>query len=745
MMHHLKPLSIFSSIRSKLILLLLVLVGMPLLVTGYLSYRSASDALLRQSTQQLGNLANKTAQQIDNFFLSARKDIGLLADYPFVPLAFLQFEFNQRLDTVQRLLVDYSEKNAYFKHIYLIGLDGIPILSVPATDLEHENFSSAPWFIHTLKHGTCLSDVDLPTASRHSGIFLGKIIHDFEDASRPVGVLAFHIKPSAYSDFAGSLHVGSGGYAYLMHQTGYFIHHPENILNFIEDVTPHGDERLRELTRQMSAAPQGHGLYSVFGQEKFLVFSLCRERPWIVGITVSKAELMVDINRFLKKMLTFLAGLILLILPVSYLFIHGITRPINQLIIGAGRIGRGDLNQIIHIESNDELRAVADEFNNMAVRLKTSMDEIIDLKNFNEDILRNVTSGIITVDRNGQITSYNDSAVKILEYDVSIQDMNPLTNMPAYLLEIVKDLTGTLQSGQNVEHKEQTIARPGQEPIYVEVNTSLLSSKTGKVFGAIADIRDITQRKHMEETMLRVEKLASLGELSAGMAHEIRNPLAGIKTSVQVLSKRVANPEAKELLAGIESEINRLDKIVGDLLRFSRPASPQAEAMRITCILDQTLDLMIEKLKIHRITVEKRYAVETPTALVDREQIRQVFLNLVLNSINAMETGGHMIITVHPADLGGCGWGQAHGLNDLQLSHYVKVVFADTGKGIAPEHLPRVFDPFFSTDPKGTGLGLSIVHKLIQENNGRIFMDSTVGGGTRVILLLPAVEEELYE
>ena len=241
----------------------------------------------------------------------------------------------------------------------------------------------------------------------------------------------------------------------------------------------------------------------------------------------------------------------------------------------------------------------------------------------------------------------------------------------------------------------------------------------------------------MEETMLRVEKLASLGELSAGMAHEIRNPLAGIKTSVQVLAKRVSKPESKELLAGIESEINRLNNIVSDLLRFSRPALPRAESLDITRILDQILDLVAEKTKTRGLDVKRYYSPQTPETVLDREQIQQVLLNLVLNSIKATREGGTITVEVHPADQSPDGWGQSHNVDEARLSYYVKVVVADTGHGIAPEHLPRIFNPFFSTDPMGTGLGLSIAHKLIEENHGRIFVDSSRGEGTRVILLLP--------
>lgn len=692
---------------------------------------------MKQTTRQLGNLAEKTAQQIDNFFKTAKKDINLLADYPFIQLAFLQYEFRQRLDTVQRLLVDYSKKNDDFSRIYLVALDGRPILEVPATDMKRHHFLKDQWFVNTLQNDIHLSNVLAPDADGQDGIFLGKVIYDFENPSQPVGVLAFHIKPSAYIDFTRSLHISRGGYAMLTDHGGDLVYHPDRRFRTTFDVIQNGDERLRAHLQLLTQGKTGHGRYSFLGDEKFLVYTPCKEMPWSVGISVLEAELMADINRFQKRMLTFFWVIIVLILPISYLFIKGLTRPIKQLINGAVRIGSGDLDQTICIESNNELRGVAEEFNKMAVQLKASMNEIIDLKNFNEDILRNITSGIITVDRRGQITSFNAGASKILEYTPISGSGLPPTTAPEHLETILQVVRQTLDSGHGIHHQELAIAKPGRESLFVEINTSLLSSMTGKIFGAIAEIRDITQRKAMEEMMLRVEKLASLGELSAGMAHEIRNPLAGIKTSVQVLTKRVTKPESKELLCGIESEINRLNNLVTDLLNFSRPSPSLPAPVDITHILDATLDLLSEKIKAHGINIERRFNQRCPKAFVDREQMRQVFLNLLLNSIKAMEAGGRLTIEVHPADTKPEGLAHVEAGARLRLSQYLKVVFADTGSGIEPHHLQKVFDPFFTTDPKGTGLGLAIVHTLIDENNGYIFMESIKEEGTRAILLLP--------
>jgi PAS domain S-box-containing protein len=720
---------VLTSIRSKLIGILVVLGVLPLLVMGFLSYQSATEALLVQSQEQLGNLAEKTSQQVDSFFQDIQKDISLLADFSFIQMAFLQYEFNQRLDTVQRLLEDYQQKNPYFNHIYLISLEGNPILTVPDDPTSHkQSFASSKWFMSTLEKKTYAADID----ADNSRVYIGKLVFDFEDSTKPVGVLTFDIKKSAFSNYLASLRIGRRGYAFLLHQDGRIIYHPDpQMMSHPGYLTRNGDERLKKQIRQMMSGEKGFGGYTLDGIEKFVIYTPCKNKPWSVGITVFKSELMANINNLRSRLETFFLCVVLLIIPVSFWFIKSLTLPIRQLITGAGAIGNGDLDQTIQIASNDELQAVAEEFNKMAARLKSTMGDIIELQVFHEDILRNVSSGIITVDRQARITSINQSAQKILSFN---RPNFPIAadELPQHVRQILDQLKTVLSAEPKIEHYELTIQKPGQEPAVLEINASLLDNQCGKIFGAIADIRDITQRKRIEQGMLRVEKLASLGELSAGMAHEIRNPLAGIKTSVQVLARKIKSPHEETLLDGILFEINRLDKIVTDLLRFSRPSIPVPSATDLASVLENIFDLLQEKFKKQGIQLERRYEQATHLVKVDREQIRQVFLNLLLNSIKAMAHGGRIIIEFNQR------------LDHNSATGYLEVIFADTGIGISKENLTKIFVPFFTTDPKGTGLGLSIVHKLLEENNGYIFADSVLGEGTRMTIGLPVWQETEY-
>lgn len=244
--------------------------------------------------------------------------------------------------------------------------------------------------------------------------------------------------------------------------------------------------------------------------------------------------------------------------------------------------------------------------------------------------------------------------------------------------------------------------------------------------------------------MVRVDKLASLGELSAGIAHEIRNPLAGMKTSIQVLAKKLTEPSQHLLTEGVLSEINRLNKIVTDLLKFSGPSPTFPGPVDLKNVLKKTLNLLMGKIEKYNIKIIQKYDRSIPSAFLDREQIQQVFLNLLLNAVNAMSKGGTLTISIKMV------LDQDRIKEKITQSfdpvfslenEYMAVSFKDTGSGIKEENLSRIFNPFFTTDPNGTGLGLSIAHKLLEKNNSYIFIDSKEGKGCNVTLIIPVADE----
>jgi len=728
----------FSTIRAKLIAILILLGILPLLATGYLSYRSASKTLQSQSREQLGKVAAKTTQQIDDFFKEARKDIRLLSRFPFIQLSFLQHDFGLRSDNANALLRDYRERNNYFNRISLITLEGKTILTEPSQeDSAIEYAPSSQWFQATLKQDIYLSDLMVKKGS--PAMILAKLVYDFEDHKKPVGLLVFDIRLSALTRFVTTLGIDAERYAFLMDKNDIFLSHPLQSLGPAKELISTGDSRLTLLLGKIRDGQSGSGDYCLNKIEKNMVFAPCQTMDWSVVITLEKSKQVADILRLRRQIITFVSVIIGLIFLVSFVFVRSITHPINQLINGVRAIGNGNLEPMIQVRSGDEFKGLAREFNHMAARLKQSMNEILELKTFNEDILRSITSGIITMDRAQTITSVNPSAEQILCLSREQFSAGHSQKIPEKLQGILGLLRNTLSNSSRGEVREVYVPGTGSESaLHMEVSTSPLRNSSGRIIGAISDIRDITRRKRLEEQMVRVDKLASLGELSSGMAHEIRNPLAGMKTSAQVLAGKVTKGPEQELVRGILSEINRINGIVTDLLNFSRPKPSLPAPVSLGAVLDKTQSLVMEKIRTANIKISRKDTPH-PWAMVDREQVQQVFLNLMLNAIKAMPDGGSLDISTKIMD----GREAIHKYpvpKNLKFSGtggYILVSFKDSGYGIPRENLSKIFNPFFTTDPSGTGLGLSIVQKLLEKNNGAIHIDSSPGMGTHVTLLLP--------
>jgi signal transduction histidine kinase len=265
--------------------------------------------------------------------------------------------------------------------------------------------------------------------------------------------------------------------------------------------------------------------------------------------------------------------------------------------------------------------------------------------------------------------------------------------------------------------------------IYSQEDIELLSTLGNQTSIAIENARLYEDLKQSKSYIRRADRLASLGTLTAGLAHEIRNPLVAIKTLIQLLPDRLEDEEFRNHFLQIASgEVDRISSLVNELLEFAKPSEPKLEMEDINVILDGMLLLISTETKKKFIQIVKEYAPEIPQVTVDREQIKQVFLNVLLNALDATPENG--TITVKTRSFlkpGG--------------EHYVQVEFTDTGCGIPSEYLEDIFTPFFTTKIKGSGLGLSISNQIIQDHKGYIDVESYVNRGATFFINLPVTQE----
>jgi signal transduction histidine kinase len=267
-------------------------------------------------------------------------------------------------------------------------------------------------------------------------------------------------------------------------------------------------------------------------------------------------------------------------------------------------------------------------------------------------------------------------------------------------------------------------------PVGFTINNHL--NFRGETIGKIVIFRDMTKVYKIQEEILRMDRLVSLGKLASGIAHELRNPLAGIKTTAQALSEEMSKDDSKrEYLNRITKEIDRLNELLKTFFSFAKPQQLNLAYCHLKEIVNEIIPFLIKEIVDKRIHFTEYYHPQLRKIKVDKIQMQQVFLNLFLNAIQAMPSGGEFKIEVIPI------------ISSLEgfKQNFVKINISDTGKGIPPHIVPKIFDPFFTTKPKGIGLGLSITYQIIKKHGGTIKVESELGKGTSFVINLPEIVE----
>ena len=415
----------------------------------------------------------------------------------------------------------------------------------------------------------------------------------------------------------------------------------------------------------------------------------------------------------------------------SIFFARRITRPISKLVGTTISAAQGDLNQVIDIRTKDEIEELGKNFNYMIQQirlhrneLESRLREITSLKAYTDNILSSMTNGLITIDLEKRIITLNEMAEGILgkgkegmvglSLEETLGERHPLSQM----------LNETLTNEKGIFHLELELKREG-ESLWLTASTSVLADGEEKKIGALAVFQDITEIKDLEEKLRQADRLAALGTLSAGLAHEIKNPLSAIKTFVQLLPQKLENPSFREKFnITVPREIDRINQLVEDLLELTRRRIRPLVNLDINHLILQIIDLHGEEMKKRNIVFEDHLGGTLPAVNGDSDKLYRAFSNIVINAIQAMPNGGSLFIS-----------------SELdQDSSILKLTFRDTGIGMDEQTTKNLFNPFFTTKDKGVGLGMALTRKIIEDHRGTIEVMSEKGIGTTFVLRLPVVK-----
>jgi two-component system sensor histidine kinase PilS (NtrC family) len=358
-----------------------------------------------------------------------------------------------------------------------------------------------------------------------------------------------------------------------------------------------------------------------------------------------------------------------------------------------------------------------DQLQRGAETLATTRKAVADLYTLHQDIVRSLASGLITVTPDGTVLTANSAAGHILRRVPAAMINQPIdTLMPGFAALLTND-KGELA-------RADLTFQVGTGELSLGVTVSPLRDVRDQMIGRVVNFQDLTELRRLEQANRRSERLVTVGQLAAGIAHEIRNPLASISGSIELLKQTPqASEEDRTLMTIVHREITRLNVLIGDLLDYANPRPQQAVDLDLGVLIEETLQVARGDHAFAEVEVSSD--VSKPLALnADPSKLRQVLWNLLRNAADAAAGGGkHVIVTARDE-------GTA-----------VTVTIADDGAGMGRENITRIFDPFFTTKNKGTGLGLATCHTIIAEHGGRIDVESEVGKGTKMVVRLPRPEK----
>jgi signal transduction histidine kinase len=357
-------------------------------------------------------------------------------------------------------------------------------------------------------------------------------------------------------------------------------------------------------------------------------------------------------------------------------------------------------------------------------------------------LMTDTEAGVLLLEPGGRVSAINAGAARMLSIPVA----GARGRRGADLLRTVvagDDLVADAWRSAHSEREARLVSPDGSDLPVV-----LRSYRFGQPPWALITLHDLTRQQRMQHELRRHERLATLGQLSAGVAHEIRNPLAGIGTSAQVLLKRFEpRDERVKFVRVILDEVTRLDRIVTSLLQYARPRAPRLGPGDLAACVERVIELSADPIAKTGVVVEREFASRMPRLWIDSDLVTQVLLNVTLNAIQAMPEGGSLRYEIRkvrrrvPLRGSGRRSGDRPGLplrrGGAARLEYEQVRVSDTGPGIPRGILSKLFDPFFSTKPQGTGLGLSISQSIMQEHGGLIEVATREGRGTTVLLSFP--------
>jgi two-component system sensor histidine kinase AtoS len=417
---------------------------------------------------------------------------------------------------------------------------------------------------------------------------------------------------------------------------------------------------------------------------------------------------------------------------LAALFTRRITVPLKDLVNAAVEVSEGNYDVDLSVSTGDEVQDLAENFQQMALKVKESRDaleanlkEIRGLKHFSDLIILSITNGLMTLDEKGRIITFNRKAEEILSVTSDEVLGKPPEEVWGKDNEVTRIVLEGLAHSRTVLGKELHLTINGARLI-VEITTSSIIEDDGKSKGFLVLFDDLTEKKALEDRIRRADRLAAMGTLAAGLAHEIKNPLTAVRAFVQMFPDKFEREEFRDKFNRIvPKELDRVNELLEDLLDLVRKPRLKINTMKVYDAIDHVLGSLEPEIERRKVEVRCLGREAGHEVLADESYLVRAVHNVVLNAVQAMPAGGLLTIettlTVHAGE-----------------KKMIEIKVIDTGPGIPTDQVDDIFNPFFTSKEKGTGLGLAVTNKIIEDQGGGVRVHSERAQGTAFIISLPS-------
>ncbi len=704
-----------NSLQIKLMMVFTILAAVLLVSVGFLFFQSTKQAINFSNEKEFITLAQETSNKIERYMFERYGDIQVMVTSPLLK--------KDQIKKDVKLKYLNSVRNAYKAYDYIFITDAASNIEVfsgePQTDVAYKEFLPT-----VLKGKNFVSDFTYFPDTKSYGVYFASPIID--ENNKITGAVVERMNFNAISDIVKNVHLGIKGYAYIVDMHGNSIFNPSKDIINTGIFTAENNQIFFTVHNQIKYFSAYYPISKYESQKN--TWNIVVEQP------VNEAFKITYSLRNYTIVIVIFSVFIVFIL-VSLLSIK-ITKPIKTLVRQTQNIAEGYIEKNIMIDSGDEIGSLAESFNIVLDNLKAMMQQIIqisgeaaslaEIRQYTGEFFKNIPSALITIDNRTKITSFNNEASNITGIsEKDILNKSVTDSFDINILPIIRLLLQGLE--KDIIYIKHIIKIKGSMGIEtpIMINTSLQKDVNGKTLGVIGVFRSVEEIKQLEESAIRAKNLESLGAMSAGMAHELRNPLTSIKGYAQYIKSELGeSSDLNEDISIVIDEVDRLNTIIDRFLDFARPKELNIELCNINEVLKLVVKLISKEMLPQNIDIIMDIS-NVPLILFDFEQIEQVILNISMNAIQSMPNGG--ILTIRSIF--------------LQSSNIIEVTLQDTGVGISDANQNKIFEPFFTTKTKGTGLGLAICSRIVENHNGVIEVLSTTEVGTTFTIKLPGPQK----